>query len=137
MACRFFLSGALVAAVCSSPVRGQDPDPDAPQTVTLRGQTFEVYPPELLRAKGMKAPDIPHDRNAAWVYVEAINAMIDMPAGVPRETIDAAASGSWPTGENAAKLATWLDQNQTALDQVRRASEMEAYHMPMFRGENS
>ncbi len=70
--------------------------------------------------------DVPADRNAAWVYVDAINAYVAPPREL-RGAYDAAVGGSWPDGDEGVQLADWLVKNQAALDLTRRATEMPDY----------
>lgn len=104
--------------------------------VTLRGQVFQIYPAEKLAAKGMDTPTIPDGQNAAWVYVDAINALVDVPKDLQEAFDEATTSGMWPQGETGQKLSAWLDENGPALELVRKASTMPAYHMPLFRGDS-
>ncbi|MCZ6816133.1 MAG: hypothetical protein O7F76_05475, partial [Planctomycetota bacterium] len=129
-----YMWAALAAALISAPVLGQL-DEDGTH-VTLRGQSFEVFSPDRLRARGLEVPEIPRERNAAWVYVDAINKFVLPPQDVDHEVFDAAVAGTWPEGEAGNKLSDWLEQNEQALDLTRRAASMPEYHMPLFRGDS-
>ncbi|MBN2559732.1 MAG: hypothetical protein JXQ75_02215 [Phycisphaerae bacterium] len=126
------LTCALLVIVWSPLAWGQENGES--NKVVIRGQEYEIYPPEKLRARGFEVPDIPHDENAAWVLVEAINARVDLPEDL-REAFDAAMGGQWPDGEAGERLAGWLEQNKASLDLARQATTMDEFYMPFFRGD--
>ncbi len=101
-----YMWAALAAALISAPVLGQL-DEDG-TNVTLRGQSFEVFSADRLRSRGLEVPEIPPERNAAWVYVDAINKFVLPPQDVDQEVFDAAVAGTWPEGEAGNKLSDWL-----------------------------
>ena len=72
---RCALVTVMVCVMDVSPAWGQDAE--SRNKVAIQGQEFEIYPAERLRSKGVDVPEIPHDQNAAWVYLDAINAMVD------------------------------------------------------------
>lgn len=131
--CRWKLcaASALFVAVAFT-VRADEPPP---KRVTINKKTFEIYPADELRARGLTVPDIPDDRNAAWVYVEAMNAFVRTPKELG-EAYRQAEAGTWPEGEAGDQLAEWLERNRAALDLTRRAAEMPDYYMPLFRGDS-
>ncbi len=106
-----------------------------PATIQLRGQTFTVYPREKLSERGLAPPEIAPEENAAWVYIEAFNAAVDLPPDLQAD-FDRAVDGEWPDGEAGARLAEWLDSNRTAIDLALRAADMPEYYMPFFRGDS-
>src|SRR5262245_7513672 len=107
--CSVLIAGAALPAIAQL---------DPSQTkVTIKGKSFEIFPPEKLKARGMEMPDVPVAENAAWVYVEAINSLVPLPEDL-QQAFDAAGSGAWPDGETGSKLSAWLDRNQAALDLV-------------------
>lgn len=129
------LSVILVLAMSggmSAPPEADLPDEDG--RVTIEGKTYEIYPPEKLRQAGLDVPEIPPEENAAWVYLRAINRMVPAPEDLA-DALKAAVEGTWPQGEPGERLASYLDQNQTALDLARQASEMPDYYLPFFRGD--
>lgn len=101
------------------------------ETVTIRGESFNVWPRENLVQRGFDIPDVPRERNAAWVYIEAINRYAELPPEL-NEVFDYAASKCWP--EDNAKLTEYLsaDANREAIALVDRASRMEKHVMPSF-----
>ncbi len=131
---RCALGAVLVCVMGASPAWGQDAE--VSNKVNIKGQEFEIYPPDKLRARGLEVPEIPQDQNAAWVYLDAMNAMVDLPTDLS-EAFESALDGTWPEGETGDKLAGWLEQNRASLDLVRRASTMDEYYMPFFRGDTN
>jgi len=132
---RYVLVCALWIGMWTSPTWGQeDLENGESNKVIIKGKEFTIYPPKKLRARGMEVRDVPRDQNAAWVYIDAINAMVDLPEDL-QETFDGATAGEWPEGEAGDRLAAWLEQNRTSLDLIRRASVMDEYDMPFFRGD--
>lgn len=117
----------------AAPSYAQSPD-DSPKTVTIAGQHYTPYRAEELRARGLDVPDVPFDENAAWVYIEAINALTKAPEDL-REAHDLAMDGKWPDGEQGERLAEWLEGNRAAMDAARRASAMDRFCMPLLRGD--
>lgn len=107
--------------------------PPAGEQVVLRGHTYTIYPADRLRARGVEVREIPRERNAAHVYFDAINAMVDLPDDL-WDALAAAGNGQWPQGEPGAKLAAVLEQNRPALDLARKAAQMPDYELPLFHG---
>lgn len=83
----------------------------------------------------MEVPEIPLEENAAWKYIEAVNAAVDQPSDL-RAAFLSAANGTWPEGETGERLAAWLTEMRPALDLFREASDMSDYHMPLCRGQS-
>ena len=104
---------------------------DEPQTLELRGETRPIWPLADLRARGLEVQDIPREKNAAWTYIEAVNAYEDLPPELA-ESFDYAISHAWPTQQP--KLAEYIkcEGNQKALTLARKASAMERCQMPYF-----
>jgi hypothetical protein len=121
---------AALVGIRASPAAAQEGEP--PKTIVVEGQTLEVWPVEDLRRRGFEIPDIPREKNAAWVYLDAIKALKGLPPELS-DAFDSAIKGTWPQGESGERLAAWLAENQPALDTARRASEMPDYYMPFFR----
>lgn len=110
------------------------PPENSDRFIVIKGTSYEIYPPEQLRARGIEVPDVPRDQNAAFAYIEAINLLGDSPQDIA-EDLSEAAHGHWPDGERGEKLSAYLDQIQPVLDRVRAASTMPEYHLPLFRGD--
>ena len=72
------------------------------KTVTIQGRTLEIYPAATVRKRGIRVRDVPADRNAAWVYVDAINAYVAPPREL-HEAYVAAMDGNWPDGDEDRK----------------------------------
>lgn len=99
--------------------------------VEIRGQRLAVWPVEDLRERGFDVWDIPREDNAGWVYLEAVNAFLDLPENL-QGAFEYAHATAWP--ENVPALREWLDreENQNALALVRKASQMDDCQMPVF-----
>jgi hypothetical protein len=124
----------IVVINAHGPLRAQEPQTDK---VTIKGQTYTLYPPEKLRAKGANIQDVPRDQNAAYVYIDAINAVKPMREG--NDLVDAensAYGGIWPEGEPGEYFAKWLAENKVALDLARQAAAMPAYSRPLYKGDS-
>lgn len=103
----------------------------------LRGKEQIIFPREKLEARGLTPPSIPDDQNAAWVYVDAMNAYVELPKDL-EEFEGVANSGTWPDGDAGKQLSDWLDQNSEAIALTRKAGAMPQYYMPMVcEGENN
>ncbi|MCP4248543.1 MAG: hypothetical protein GY778_15955 [bacterium] len=104
---------------------------DAPEELTIRGQTHPLWPLSDLRDRGYDLPDIPHDENAAWVYIEAVNAYTDLPEDLT-EAFDYALKTGWPSGAAGRSLAAWLDHkdNRRALQLAQRAANLPHFQFP-------
>ncbi|MFQ5422740.1 MAG: hypothetical protein ACE5F9_02045 [Phycisphaerae bacterium] len=125
---------ALVVGLAATPLwAGDEP---LPGSVVIGGKTFEIYPPDKLRARGYAVPEIPHDENAAWVYIDAINTFKNLPKDFPTDAFYEAVGGTWPEGETGERLAEWLERNKPTIDLSRRATDMTDYYMPLFRGQS-
>jgi len=129
------LAVVLACVFCAypTPCHAQSSD-GSPETVTIKGKVYSPYRAEELRARGLDVPDVPYDENAAWVYVEAINALTEWPEDL-REGHDLAYDGKWPEGELGERLAVWLEGNREAMDKARQATAMDQCYMPLFRGD--
>ncbi len=101
------------------------------ETVKVRGQEFDVWPVDDLQARGLDIPTIPRDENAAWHYIEASNAYVEL----PRELSDAleyAVYKGWPKGQTALADYLKLPGNQRAIETVRLAGSLQQCQMPYF-----
>lgn len=118
-----------------TPVTGDDseraPDGQGSGKVTIRGMEFEIWPREDLLRRGLDVPDIPKEKNAAWVYVDAINKYKELPAELA-PAFDYAVSDQWP--DNQPDLADYLSlpENREAIELVQRAASMEQCFTPVF-----
>lgn len=121
-----WIAGAMLLA----PTVGAAAD-DEIQTVTIRGETYEIWPSEDLVARGLEVEDSPRERNAFWMYLDAINAYDELPKPLS-EAFDYATQKAWP--ENAAALADYLQTPGTrrAFALTQRAAAIYRYHMPYF-----
>lgn len=126
------------AMLAVPPIEAQESAPGdgvAPRKVTLRGNAYDEYPVEKLRERGIRVPDVPDDRNAAYVYIDAYNARVDLPPDL-QDAFDRATVGDWPKDDSGRQLAEWLEQNRPALDLARRAAAMPDCRMPVFGGDD-
>ena len=120
------VSGLLLVALSFVRASGAEPE-----IVTIRGERFSVWPTSDLAQRGLDVRDIPRDRNAAWVYIEAINAYEELPHEL-EEAFAYAHKTAFPAEH--AKLRAFLSTpaNRRAMDLARRAAAMEACQMPYF-----
>lgn len=109
---------------------------ELPQTIEIRGETMQIWPAENLRARGLEVQEIPRDENAAWLYLDAINAYPDLPEDL-QDAFDYALSTAWPEGQEG--LTEWLkhEQSQKAFELVRKAAGMQRCQMPYFGDPNT
>ncbi len=101
------------------------------ETITMRGKTFTVWPVEDLRERGFDVPAVPRTQNAAWTYIEAVNAYEELPKSLT-EVFAYAYGTDWPAEQ--AELADYLKLpgNRKAIELARRASAMQRCQMPYF-----
>ena len=106
-----------------------------PETIEIRGERLTVWPAEDLRLRGLDLPDVPRERNAAYVYLEAANTYLDTPEDL-REALDYAILNAWPPDQR--ELHKWLTgkENRAALDLARKAAAMEQCQFPHFGDPN-
>jgi hypothetical protein len=123
---RVAAAGAALLLALAGPLSA-----DEPKTVTIRGETFDVWPTEDLVARGFDMPTVPRELNAAWVYIDAANAFVDLPRSL-EDAFDYALDSGWPEGRK--DLADYLNQpgNRRAVELVQKASSMDQYRMPYF-----
>lgn len=120
------------------PAQAPPPAVAEQETIVIKGQTYKVYPAEQLRARGIAIKDVPRDQNAAYVYIDAINAMVPMPQDEEfGKAWNDAQMGKWPQGPTGDRLSQWFEQNKAALDLARSAAQMPAYSMPLFGETNA
>jgi hypothetical protein len=118
LACCVLMLAAWPAAAQEPGRKGRAAAPPAAKgetgdTITIKGEQFRPFSADRLRAYGYDVPDLPRERNAAFVYLDAINASVDVPKDL-QEAFDAATGGNWPEGEPGQRLSTWLEQNHPA-----------------------
>lgn len=99
------------------------------ETINIKGQAFRRFPPERLKQYGYEVPELAGEENAAYLYLDAINAAVDPPTDL-QEALDAALGGAWPEGEPGERLAAWLEENEGSLELARRAAYLPDYYMP-------
>ncbi|MHC4608834.1 MAG: hypothetical protein ACYS7M_00620 [Planctomycetota bacterium] len=106
---------------------------DAPAQVTLRGETWTVWPAADLLARGFDVQDLPRDRNAAWTYIEAVNAFAELPEDLT-EAFEQALKHEWPKTSAGKALAAWITDkdNRQALELARKAAGMQRCQIPYF-----
>jgi hypothetical protein len=120
-----FMSVAWVPAI-ASPVTDKERE-----SVTIRGEPFNLWPIDDLRARGFEFHEIPREKNSAWVYLKAVNAYEELPTDLA-DAFDHALYTAWPSG--AAKLGDYLalPGNRRAIEVAHQAAGMDAYQMPYF-----
>ncbi|UCF33644.1 MAG: hypothetical protein JSV78_15060 [Phycisphaerales bacterium] len=102
-----------------------------PEAIVLRGETMEVWPIEILAARGFHIQELPREQSAAWVYIEAISAYAD-PANELRDAFDHTLKGHWPEGVPALERYLTEPGNRKAAELSRRAAAMKQCQMPYF-----
>ena len=119
-------AGTLCLLAAASTTRAQEPE-----TVVLRGETMKVWPADDLIARGFDVRVIPREENAAWVYLEAINAYVETPEDLD-ETFKYTCTHTWLQGAPA--LSAYLDEpgNRRAIAITRKAAAMKRCQMPCF-----
>ncbi|MCB9866436.1 MAG: hypothetical protein H6816_07365 [Phycisphaerales bacterium] len=129
---------ALLALAACGVARADDPrapDPDT-QTLTIRGQTYMIWPFDDLRARGFDIPDVAPEDNAFWTYVEALNAFKEVPTDLS-PAFDYALETAWPSAAGKALKAYLLEpDNQKALARAREAADGEEFQLYYFGDPN-
>lgn len=124
-------SWALLASWCVpfTVVAAESP---VQEHMTLRGKEMAVWPVADIRARGFDLPDLPHDQNAFYTYVEAINLYKTPPSDL-QTAFDYAVEHAWPT-EVGDKLSAFVldEDNQAALRIAKQASVMPNCQMVYF-----
>ncbi len=132
---RWLLTVAVAAGLVTgaAPLGFANEAPESePDAITMRGETMKVWPMDNLRARGFDIPDIPRDKNAFWVYLDAVNAYKDLPQDL-RDVFDYAVQTAWPKGHDE-KLRQFLrdPDNQKALRLARKAATFEKCQIYYF-----
>ena len=102
-----------------------------PSSITIRGDTHQVWPIQLLQERGFDVRVIPEDQNAAGKYLEAVNAYADLPDSL-EDAFGHVLAHAWLTDQKALADFMKQDGNQRAISLARRASHMEQCQMPYF-----
>lgn len=118
------LAGVTLLLAAASPLAAGDP-----KSVTIRGERFDVWPIEDLAQRGFDVQSVAREENAAWVYLKAINAYVELPKSLV-DAFEYAVYTAWPEGET--KLEEYLQQpgNRRAIELIHKAADMHAYQMP-------
>ena len=121
---------AIAATLALAGVASTAPD-DPPATIVVRGERMRVWPVEDLIARGFDVQRIPRSENAAWVYLEAINAYVELPAAL-EPAFERAVKTAWPVDHEA--LGQYLDQpgNVVAIKALHKAAAMQRCQLPCF-----
>lgn len=108
---------------------------DEVERVTIRGETFDVWPVADLRARGLDVPSLPRDQNAAWAYLAAANAYEELPRELS-DAFDYAVQAAWPEGADGLADYLAMEGNRKAMQKVREASALDRCQMPYFGDPN-
>ncbi len=102
-----------------------------PETVILRGDRLLVWPVQNLIDRGFDVKVVPREQNAAWVYIEAANAYVDLPEELA-PAFNQSLKSSWPADD--AKLRAYLDLpgNKRCVRLAHKAAAMKHHQMPCF-----
>ena len=114
----------VLSLLATSPLAAGDP-----QSVTIRGEKFEVWPVEDLVKRGFDVAPVPRAENAAWVYVEAVNTYIELPETL-EDAFKYAVDATWPNGHTELEEYVRLPGNQRAIELTCKAATMSGYQMP-------
>ena len=108
---------------------------EGPETVRMRDQEFTIWPADELIERGFHVPKIPREHNAAWVYIEAVNAYAELPAQIV-DAFDYAVRTAWPAEQPNLEEYFKRPQTRLALEKVRHAARMQRCQMPYFGDPN-
>jgi len=107
------------------------------ETVTMRGKTFEIWPVEDLVERGfLEMTPIPKKDNAAWIYIDAVNAYEELPRKL-EDAFEHALEVAWPEGQEELAKYLELPANQRAMELVVKASKVSRFRMPYFGDPNT
>ena len=115
------LVGVCVGAVAGAVIAGEA------DTITIRGETYTVVPDEELRALGFELPEVAPEENAALDYLKAIEAYQPPEQDALRDEV---LERGW--SDEAAPLATYLEENEGTLALLERAAGKDACHFPVL-----
>lgn len=106
------------------------------EAVTIRGETFHVWPAENLIARGLGIREVPREKNAAWVYFEAVNSFVELPEAL-EDAFDYALGTAWPDDHTALGDYLKLPGNRLAIERAHKAATMDRCQMPYFGDPNN
>ena len=99
------------------------------ETVVIDGETYTLVPNSLMRAWGFDVPEIPREKNAAYVYFEAMRAHAGLERGTELGKLrDKVLQDGWT--RDSEPLEQYLEDNAKALELVERAAGMPACYFP-------
>jgi len=99
------------------------------ETVVINGTTYTLVPASVMRAWGFDVPEIPREKNAAYVYFEAMRVHAGLETGTELGKLrDKVLQDGW-TGDSE-PLEQYLEDNAKALELVERAAGMPACYFP-------
>jgi hypothetical protein len=125
------LLAAAFALFAPGPTRAADPA--VLETVTIEGETHRFASEDKLRAWGLDTLAIPPERNAAWTYLRAFEAM----KYYPEDDFDDTWGHVWSHGYNGEfpLVDAWLDKNARAIGLLHKAGAMPECRFPLSDGE--
>jgi hypothetical protein len=107
-----------------------------PEAVVIGGKKYLPIPDELMRSWGFSIPDLPREKNAAWVYFSASNAYSQPEFGSGMLALrDAVLDEGWT--KDSAPLDEYLDDNARALALIKQAAAMDECYFPPVRLERT
>jgi hypothetical protein len=120
--------GALVAGFVQ---RAWAAEEEEPATITIGGQAYTVVPDKELRALGFDVPDVKPEENAAYDYLNAIEAYHPIQRGDPLDRVrDEVMRSGW--SDEAGPLADYIERNEKALEWIRKAAAKDVCHFPVL-----
>jgi len=124
--CLFFAVLAVSVVGCAIGASAVEPE-----TITIRGETYNVVPDEEFRALGFEFPDVTPDENAATYYLKAIEAYVQPAYRSDLDRLrDQVMADRWT--DASGPLAAYLERNTKALELVEEATARERCHFPVL-----
>jgi len=144
---------ATLCALCL-PAVAQEAEEAEWQQITVGGETRYVMPNEVARGLGIPRQDVPDEENAAWVYIQAFNALPEEPAqgnisplrrrGEPRteptsrdkfdQQYGQAMEAPWDAAQSE-ELYAWYQTTAEARELFKKATSMGRCQLPILTGQ--
>jgi hypothetical protein len=100
------------------------------ENLTIRGKTFEIWPVADLARRGFDVQEVPKAENAAWIYLDAINAYPELPESL-NAVLDYAAETAWPADQPALREYLFDPGTRTALERCFQAARTDKCQFPV------
>ena len=106
-----------------------------PATIQDNGTTYILQTPEEIRAGGIPYPDVPKEKNAAFVYLQAFK-LIKQRGNLPQQDlVDQQWSHTSIYGwkEKLPALENWVNSNLPAFEIVKKITDFKQCRFPVYR----